>query len=58
MGLHCAELSQTSLTALMLVLQSPCYNPAHDLANNDFEHQTLAIAIFPIYNTTLAAKWH
>jgi hypothetical protein len=39
----------------MLFLQSPYYNPAHDLANTHFEFQMMAIAIFPIYETTLAA---
>jgi hypothetical protein len=38
----------------MLFLQSPYYNPAHDLANTHFEFQMMAIAIFPIYETTLA----
>jgi hypothetical protein len=41
--------------ASMLFLQSPYYNPAHDLANTHFEFQMMAVAIFPIYETTLAA---
>jgi hypothetical protein len=34
----------------MLFLQSLCHNP---LAINHFECQTMAIAIFPIYDTTM-----